>query len=130
MCIRDRYINDLHLAIKHSETFHFADDTHLLCFAKSIRSLCSKVNADLRVLTCWLNANKISLNSSKTEFVLYRSNSKTLESIPFLKLLFSKLCHYIPLKSLVTFIMHYFHLICGMHVRFGVFVIIPLVIAF
>ena len=28
------YINDLHLAIKHSETFHFADDTHLLHFAK------------------------------------------------------------------------------------------------
>ena len=49
------YINDLHLAIKHSETFHFADE--------------------------------ISLNSSKTEFVLFRSNSKTLESIPFIKLL-------------------------------------------
>ena len=62
------YINDLHLAIKHSETFHFADDTHLLCFAKSIRSLCSKVNADLRVLTFWLNANKISWEKSKSKY--------------------------------------------------------------
>ena len=36
----------------------------------------------------WLNANKLnSLNSSKTEFVLFRYNSKTLESIPFIKLL-------------------------------------------
>ena len=148
------YINDLHLAIKHSETFHFADDTHLLCFAKSIRSLCSKVNADLRVLTCWLNANKISLNSSKTEFVLFRSNSKTLESIPFIKLLgkiiypspnvkylvhqdkhlnwkshisetakklqrangaLSKLCHYIPLKSLVNI----YHALFSSHMRYA-----------
>ena len=50
-------------------------------------SLCSKINADLRILTCWLNANKISLNSSKTEFILFRSRSKSLTFIPFLKLL-------------------------------------------
>ena len=81
------YINDLHWAIKHSETFHFADDTHLLHFSKTIASLCSKINADLRILTCWLNANKISLNSSKTEFILFRSRSKSLTFIPFLKLL-------------------------------------------
>ena len=48
------YINDLHLAIKHSETFHFAEDAHLLHFAKTISSLCSKINADLRFSTCWL----------------------------------------------------------------------------
>ena len=29
------YINDLHLAIKHSETFHFADDKHLLPLRKN-----------------------------------------------------------------------------------------------
>ena len=81
------YINDLHLAIKHSETFHFTDDTHLLHFAKTISSLCSKINADLRILTCWLNANKIFLNSSKTEFILFRSRSKPLNFTPFLKLL-------------------------------------------
>ena len=46
------YINDLHWAIKFCETFHFTDDTHLLHFAKFIRSLCSKINADLRILTC------------------------------------------------------------------------------
>ena len=80
-------MNDLHLAIKHSETFNFAEDTHLLHFAKTISSLCSKINADLRILTCWLNANKISLNSSKTEFILFRSRSKPLNFTPFLKLL-------------------------------------------
>ena len=80
------YINDLHSAIKSSETFHFADDTHLLNFAKSVRSLCGKMNGDLRVLVCWLNANKISLNAGKTEFVIFRSPWRRLDCIPRLKL--------------------------------------------
>ena len=80
------YINDLHLAIKFSETFHFADDTHLLHFSNTVESLCLRVNADLRYLTSWLNANKISLNVGKTEFVIFRSKSKTLNTLPFLKL--------------------------------------------
>ena len=84
-------INDLHMAIKFSETFHFADDTHLLHFAKTIRSLCSKVNPDLRTLTTWLNANKISLNTSKTEFIIFRSKSEPLASSPFLKLVGNKI---------------------------------------
>ena len=58
---------------------------------KTIRSLCSKVNADLRTLTTWLNANKISLNASKMEFVIFRSKSKPLASSPFLKLVGKKI---------------------------------------
>ena len=80
------YINDLHHSIKSSETYHFADDTHLLNFSKSIQSLCRKVNADLRILTSWLNANKISLNAKKTEFIVFRSKSKSFDTIPYLKL--------------------------------------------
>ena len=80
------YINDLHFCIKTSETYHFADDTHLLNFSKTVRSLCGRVNADLRVLVSWLNANKISLNASKTEFVIFRSPWKRLDCLPRLKL--------------------------------------------
>ena len=36
------YINDLHLAIIKSSTFHFADDTHLLKIAKSIKKFKNK----------------------------------------------------------------------------------------
>lgn len=78
------YINDLHNCIKSSETYHFADDTHLLKFSKSLESLCRGMNADLKRLVCWLNANKISLNSSKTEFLVFRSQSRRLEFLPFL----------------------------------------------
>ena len=41
------YINDLYFAIKLSETYHFADDTYLLNFAKPLVSLIRRFNADL-----------------------------------------------------------------------------------
>ena len=80
------YINDLHNCIKHCETFHFADDTHLLRFSNTPETLCKKVNLDLRNINCWLKANKISLNTAKTEFVIFKSKSKRLDVIPSLKL--------------------------------------------
>ena len=66
------YINDLHKAIKFSVTHHFADDTSLLYVNKSIKNIQRRVNLDLRFLTSWLNANKISLNASKTELLIFR----------------------------------------------------------
>uniref|UniRef100_A0A7M5VBW5 Reverse transcriptase domain-containing protein n=1 Tax=Clytia hemisphaerica TaxID=252671 RepID=A0A7M5VBW5_9CNID len=76
------YINDLHYYIRTSETYHFADDTHLLNLSQTVWSLCGRVNSDLRVLVSWLNANKISLNASKTEFIIFRSNRRRLDTIP------------------------------------------------
>ena len=59
------YINDLNQAIKFCEVHHFADDTNLLCLSNSIQKLSKLVNADLKHLLNWLNANKISLNVKK-----------------------------------------------------------------
>ena len=56
------YINDFHRSIKHSSTYHFADDTNLLIIDKSIQTLQLKLNRDLTGLYHWLLANKISLN--------------------------------------------------------------------
>ena len=60
------YINDLNQAIKFCKVHHFADDTNLLHFSKSITKLNKYVNLDMKNLTHWLNANKISLNVSKS----------------------------------------------------------------
>ena len=51
-------INDLNWAIRFCKVHHFADDTNLLCLSKL-------VNADLKELVNWLNANKTSLNVKK-----------------------------------------------------------------
>ena len=67
------YINDLHKAIMHSTVHHFADDTNLLYINKSAKKINKHINHDLRLLSDWLRANKISLNVDKTELVLFRS---------------------------------------------------------
>ena len=72
------YINDLHRAIKYSYVHHFADDTNLIHFNKSLKNLAKKVNLDLKFLYPWLVANKISLNASKTEYIIFRHPRKAI----------------------------------------------------
>ena len=73
------YINDLHNSIRYSTPFLFADDTSLLNSGKNITSTSKQVNKDLKLLVKWLNANKISLNASKTELILFRSKSRNVK---------------------------------------------------
>ena len=73
------YINDLHVAIKYSEVHHFADDTNLLNVNSCVKPINKPVNYDLKNLSNWLKANKISLNVGKTELVLFTSSKKQLD---------------------------------------------------
>ena len=72
------YINDLHTAITYSVTRHFADDTNLLIINKSPKQLKKRLNIDLHKLAKWLKANKISLNASKTEMLIFRHPNKKI----------------------------------------------------
>ncbi len=90
------YINDLHRTVKSSTVFHFADDTNFLLIGDSIRNMQKRINADLRALYRWLLANKISLNVSKTELIVFkRTNTK----IPELKIKIND-TKIIPCKSI------------------------------
>ena len=71
------YINDLNQAIKFSRIHHFADDTNLLLIGNSLKMISQRINHDLKLLTTWLRANRISLNIGKTEILLFRPKSKT-----------------------------------------------------
>ena len=73
------HINDLNLAINFCKVHHFADDTNLLHFSKSVNKLNKYINLDMKNLTDWLNANKISLNVKKTELVIFKHKKKKLE---------------------------------------------------
>ena len=70
------YINDLNKAIKFATVRHFADDTCLLIKNKDLKKLQKQLNLDLKFLCKWLRANKISLNSSKTEMIIFRHSKK------------------------------------------------------
>ena len=72
------YINDLHKAVKHSEIHHFADDTNLILRNKSLKKINSQANHDLRLITIWLRANKISLNVDKTKILIFRAERKII----------------------------------------------------
>ena len=74
------YINDLNQAIKLCKVHHFAGDTNLLHFNKSVAKLNKLVNLDMKNLTVWLNANKISLNVDKTELVIFKHQRKKLDT--------------------------------------------------
>ena len=74
------YIDDLNQAIKFCKVHHFTDDTNLLTLSSnSIKKLNKLVNADLKHLVNWLNANKISLNVKKTEMIIFKSKQKKFE---------------------------------------------------
>ena len=75
------YINDLHKAIKFNAVHHFADDTNLLVTGKNLAVIQKKVNHDLKSLCTWLRANKISLNASKTELIIFRDPKKNYPRI-------------------------------------------------
>ena len=94
------YINDMNTAMEFSTTYHFADDTNLLYFHKSIDVLRKRLNKDLALLCNWLCANRLSLNAEKTEFIVFRPPScKTFERVT-LKLHHSKLFESSKIKYL------------------------------
>ena len=78
------YINDLHQCIHNSNSFHFADDTNLLYIPpNNIRNknIVRRLNIDLKSLNTWLMANKISLNSSKTELIVFRKKNVPIPNL-------------------------------------------------
>ena len=70
------YINVLNQAIKFSRVHHFAENTNLLLVNNFLKKISNHINHDLKLLTTWLRANRISLNTSKTEILLFRPKSK------------------------------------------------------
>ena len=74
------YINDLNEAISHYIIHHFADDTNILFLHISLKKINKYINHDLSQIVQWqwLTANKILLNASKTEIILFYPKTKTI----------------------------------------------------
>ena len=66
------YINDLHNAVRYSQSYHFADDTHLLNISNSPKKIQKQLNIDFELLCNWHLANKISLKSKKAEMIVFQ----------------------------------------------------------
>ena len=72
------YINDINCPVTSSSAFHFADDTFLKYSSSSEKNIRKNMNKDLDDLFEWLCANRLSLNVSKTEFIIFKPPKKSL----------------------------------------------------
>ena len=68
------YINDLPNSLRGAVPRMFADDTNLTLSAKTLIEL--KLTPELNNLSCWLKANKLSLNVAKTELMIIGSRQR------------------------------------------------------
>ena len=72
------YINDIHNSSDKLSFFLFADDTKLLYADKDLKSLEETVNNELLKVSEWLNANKLTLNAKKSNYVIFRPYQRKL----------------------------------------------------
>ena len=88
------YINGLPNSLRGAVPRMFADDTNLTLSAKTLTELKLALTPELNNLSCWLKANKLSLNVPKTELMIIGSrqrlsaqcasfHQRTLEGEPF-----------------------------------------------
>ena len=70
------YINDLPNCLANAHPRMYADDTHLTFASNDVAHLEENMNDDLDKITEWLTANNLTLNSSKTEFMLIGSRQR------------------------------------------------------
>ena len=64
------YINDLPNASKKLTFYLFADDTNIYYECKDLCNLNKIVNKELKLVKKWLDANKLSLNIDKTNYII------------------------------------------------------------
>ena len=72
------YVNDLPNCLKHTRCNMFADDTQIgtsTC-SDNIDSIANILNEDLINVSDWMKANKLSLNASKTEYMVIGSHKR------------------------------------------------------
>ena len=52
----------------------FADDTQIDASSNNIKSIANTLNEDLAKVSDWMKANKLSLNTSETEYMIIGSH--------------------------------------------------------
>ena len=75
------YINDLPNVPNLTQSLLFADDTSVFCSHKDANHLVSIVNNELAKIIIWLKVNKLSLNLTKTNFMIFHPRQKKVNVI-------------------------------------------------
>ena len=77
------YINDLGLVLNSKKTklIMFADDSNLFAHGKDMNGLQTSVNIALENVRQWLIANRLSLNVSKTHYMIFSPTKKEISNV-------------------------------------------------
>ena len=96
------YINDLPNCLMHSQPRMYADDTSITYASNDVEEIERCVNIDLDRIRIWLAANKLTLNTTKTEFLLIGSRQRLsmLERNPIIEINKFPIKHVSTSKSL------------------------------
>ena len=73
------YINDIFYATNLA-TYLFADDTSCLAEHSNLNELISFINEELHKLANWFKSNRMAVNVSKTNYIIFRTRGKTIDS--------------------------------------------------
>ena len=71
------FINDLHLATW-LLTLLFADDTAVIASGANLDTLIPMVNLEIQKIANWFRSNKMSVNVSKTKYILFRPRGQKI----------------------------------------------------
>ena len=73
------YINDLAEVSDTLHTILFADDTIVTIEGKNEAELINILNTKLQKLNCWLEANKLTINVSKSNFMVFHRGKRKID---------------------------------------------------
>ena len=76
------YINDIHKSSKEFTFYLFTDVKSLTYANDNLRTLELTVNNELEKVSEWLNANKLTLNVKKSNYVTFHPRQKRMSFIP------------------------------------------------
>jgi hypothetical protein len=71
------YINDIENCSTILSFVLYADDTNAFYSNSCLKTLASTIQNEMNEVVQWLNANKWSINASKTKFVIFKSKNKS-----------------------------------------------------
>ena len=71
------YINDIENCSKIVSFVLYADDTNAFYSTSCIKTLSKTMQTELEKAVKWFSANKLSINASKTKFVLFKGKNKS-----------------------------------------------------
>ena len=65
------YINDISKISRKLNCIRFADDTNIFCCGNDLKTQCDSMSLELNKLNEWFAEYKLSLNISKTSFMIF-----------------------------------------------------------